>query len=97
MSKFFQSIEDIKLANKNRGYHFFEASTMRFFHSRIGDAVYGGRYFITSEQREYGEPRLYTIRECDATGDINTVGEFQGYTSSAQAKAAILKLLGEKE
>ena len=97
MSKFFQSIEDIKLANKNRGYHFFDASTMRFFHSRIGNAVYGGRFFITSEQQEYNTPRLYTIRECSESGDINTVGTFQEYESSIQAKRAILKMLQEQE
>lgn len=72
--------------------HWFDADTMRFFSSRVGDTVIGGRYFITSERNEtpYSphEPRLYTIREAFSDASIDTVGEFQGYATRKQAERA---------
>ena len=77
-------IEQIKATNAAKGYHWFEASTLRFFLSRIGRTVYegpGGIYFVSSEQFEAssGEraPRRYTVRSFNPeTGNINTVGQF---------------------
>lgn len=76
------------------GNTFFGADELRYFSSRIGAAVYASRYFITSERyRDFHgseEPRLYTVREFKLWNDpadgrprisIDTVGEFQGYTS----------------
>jgi hypothetical protein len=77
------NITDIKAANKQAGYHFFERSTMRFFDSKVERMVYegyGGVYFITSEQfhgsNGYSAPRKWTIRKFEANGDINTVKGF---------------------
>jgi hypothetical protein len=93
----FETVEAIKEANRRKGGHFFDKATMRAFRTRLGDAVYGGRYFITSEQRpeESGRPapRLYTVREADPDGAVRTVGDFQAYTTTAQARAAIRELL----
>ena len=39
------------------------------------------------------ERRLFTIREAHDDGDIDTVGEFQAYTTLAQAKKAVKALV----
>ena len=83
----FQSISELKAKNRERGSHFFSPSTMRFFHSRIESRLYGGRFFITSEQREYTTPRRFTVREALPSGDIRTVGEFHAYVHIADARA----------
>ena len=84
----YRRVEDIERANERIGNHYFEASTMRFFNSRVLDGVYGGRYFITSERCDWGgdHKRLYTVREALPSGKIETVGEFQGFTSAAAAR-----------
>lgn len=92
----YQSIDAIKSANRDAGMHFFEASTLRFFRSRIGRTVYRGKYFVTSEQfvdsRGVAHARRFTIRVAGPDGDINTVGEFQAYATSADAIRAIKSL-----
>jgi hypothetical protein len=89
----YSTIEEIEAHHRSTGGHFFDAASKRFFRSRIGAAVYGGRFFITSEQfdRDHS-PRLYTIREC-INGRIEDLGEFQQYATGAAARAAIRKHL----
>ena len=89
------TIQDIKNANRAAGHHFFSPDTMRFFGSRILRGVIGGKYFITSEQREYDTPRRYTVRVCDDRGHIDTVGDFHSYDTPAQARAAARKIAKE--
>ncbi len=89
----FHTITAIKRANRARGHHFFDAGTMRFFRSRIGRTVYGGRYFVTSEQFDARSPRLYTIRCAHPDGAISDVGGFQAYATNASATRAIQKLI----
>jgi hypothetical protein len=94
------TIYDVELSNRQHGKHFFEPSTKRFFRSRIGTEVYegpGGVYFTTSEQfvgsDRIPHKRQYTVRKFNpATGDIDTVGEFQAYGSSASARRAAARL-----
>lgn len=88
----YETISEIRAANERAGLHFFEKGAMRFFASRIeGTQVFGGRYFITSEQyRPSSGPaasRRYTIREARAGGDVFTMGEFQAFYSAAEARA----------
>lgn len=87
----FITIEQVKEANRQEGYHFFDASTMKFFQSRVGDTLYDGRYFVTSERDDRG-PRRYTIREILPSGNIVTVGKEGQYDSGTQARRAIAKL-----
>lgn len=84
--------------------HWFDADTMRFFRSRVGSKAYesnDGRYrfFVSSEQFEYNgsyregyayhsEPRFYSVRVQLPDGGIETVGEFQGYSSRKRADDA---------
>ena len=88
----YSSINEIIMHHRETGGHFFDASAKRFFSSRIGSVVIGGRYFITSEQFDRdNSPRLYTIREC-INGRIVDASEFQAYATGAAARAAAHKL-----
>jgi hypothetical protein len=88
----YASIQDIRAANERAGQHWFSPSTMRFFRSRIGRTVIGGRFFVTSEQYHDGSPRLYTIREALEDGSVETVGGFQAWRSSRDATATARSL-----
>jgi hypothetical protein len=70
--------------------HWFAPSTLRFWNSRIGYSVYPGAshtFFVTSERMR--EERRYTVRACDASGEILTVGDFGAFaTRSAAHRAA---------
>ncbi|MGO9964460.1 MAG: hypothetical protein ACLPUG_13680 [Acidimicrobiales bacterium] len=95
----FKTIEDVKRANREAGYHFFDKDTCRFFGSRIGETLYAGRYFITSEQQPgwrpcgsgwvHEHPRGWTIREAHQDGSVSTVGEFQEFATRSAALAAL--------
>jgi hypothetical protein len=90
--EFIFTIKSIKAANKAAGLHWFEPATMRFFKSRILTTVYGGRYFVTSEQGPNGV-RAYSVREVAEDGSsISTVGEFQGWATAPQAKREAKRL-----
>jgi hypothetical protein len=87
----FRSMYDVRQANDRAGYHWFSEDTLRWFRGRVSESLYGGRYFVSSEQnsgmgRSY--PRLYTVREAVPDGGIETVGEFQGFSTSAKAHRA---------
>lgn len=92
----FWTIDEIKRANSNLGHHFFDKTSVRFFASRVLGGVYGGRYFVTSERFRgsdgYRATRLYTIREAQDNGEVDTVGEFQAYTSARAARKHADKL-----
>ena len=88
----YTSIEQVKRANAAKGYHWFDKGTMQSFRSRVGDTIYGGHYFVSSEQfvgSEYTEARKYTVRYACSNGDIETIGEFNSYTSRDSAVRAI--------
>jgi hypothetical protein len=94
------SITQLKKVCKMYGNHFFSKGATGFFRSRCGENIYKGKYFITSEQREYNLQRLYTIREFKIVREesweavnISTVGEFQQFKSYNQAQRYIEKEL----
>lgn len=93
----YDTVSEIRTANRQRGYHFFDPGAMRFFNSRISEEVYGGKYFITSEQFDDRSPRLYTIRMVNDDASIDTIGDFQQYNTLAQAKGAIKRLIKEEQ
>lgn len=89
----YYTIEEIVQDHRRIGGHFFDRAALRFFNSRIGSSIYGGRFFITSEQFDRDRsPRLYTIREC-RNGRIEDLGDFQQYATGAAARAAIRRHL----
>jgi hypothetical protein len=87
----FTSIREIAEANERSGHHWFKAETLRYFGCRVSPTVYGGRYFVSSEQDTYGAwnyQRRYTVRMANENGTIETIGEFGQYRTRAQAVAA---------
>lgn len=92
----FRTIDEIKDANRARGHFFFSHSTMRFFDSRVEAGLYGGRYFITSEQFHASDgtsaPRKYTIRCVKDDGSIERVGDFEKTTDLEEARRTAREL-----
>lgn len=91
-------IEEVKQVDRDHKNHFFDADTIRFFNSRVSDRAYkvGDKaYFITSERSKIGnQPRKWSIRVIDlTTGNIRTVGQFQEFNSSKEAKAELKRIL----
>ena len=90
----YASLADFIDANGRAGHHFFDRDTARFFRSRWDDGrMYGGRFFITSEQFEGSNgrraARAYTVRIANLDGTVGgDVGEFQAYATLAQARKA---------
>lgn len=88
-------MQTIKALNKAAGQFFFAPETMAFFNSKtypntraaVNDqGVIYGTLFVTSEQQDDFHPRLFTVRLFDhETKQINTIGEFQGYTTLESA------------
>jgi len=89
------TIDRIQQTNRERGFHFFDLSTMRFFRSRVLSQTFEGNnavYFVTSEQfvgSEYTAPRKYTVRSFNPeSGDIRTVKPFNELTCSKALRIA---------
>jgi hypothetical protein len=85
------TISQIKVANRQAGYHWFDKNTMTFFGTRVSIRVYEGRggiYFVTSEQPPHG-PRRWSVRSFDPkTAKVDTIGEFCAMKEGAAHKAA---------
>ena len=84
----FQTMDEVRRANRDAGYHWFSGESDRFFRTRYesGLMTVGGRqFFITSEQREHDSERRFTVRKVCADGAISTVGKFMEYASLHEA------------
>lgn len=59
----FKSVADIRKAMDRTESHWFDADTMRFFHTQIPNngKVYGGRVFVASHQLDNTRPRRYNV------------------------------------
>jgi len=89
------TIDRIQQTNRERGFHFFDSSTMRFFRSRVMAQTFEGKhavYFVTSEQfvgSECTAPRKYSVRSFNPeSGDIRTVQPFNELTCSKALRIA---------
>lgn len=85
----FQSIDDIKQANQEHGYHWFDQDSMEFFDSIVYPNLVQhpeGAYFVSSEKFDSRAPRLFTVRFARLTGDVSTVGPFQGFATQLDAR-----------
>lgn len=93
----YQTLSDVKRAHRG---HWFDSQAMRFFQTRFpdGETIYGGRFFITSEQfigaNGHKEPRAYSIRSVDEHGAIDTVGAFNSHKTLAAARKEARRLAG---
>jgi hypothetical protein len=90
----FNDIEQVRAANKRLGHHWFDADTLRWFNSRVGGTLYGGRYFVSSERgfdrQIWGGTRRYSVRRANPNGSISTVGDFGQFATLKQAQAAAI-------
>ena len=94
----FGTIKQVEAHNENAGHYFFSPDTRRFFRSRIHSNVYGGCVFVTSEKlvtRTKRYQRAFTVRMIHENGSIDTVGEFQAFTTRHSAHF-YARLIGEE-
>lgn len=88
----FDTIRQIRGANRAIGGSWFDTPAMRFFGTRVDRNVYGGRYFVTSEQDDDGViwdgERRWTVRAAMDNGNVTTVGELGQYATREEAHAA---------
>lgn len=73
-------ISCIKQANRDINNYWFDKDTMKSFNCRVLETVYKKQLFISSEKYNYDTDRLYTVRFCDSTGSIGTIGDFNKLT-----------------
>jgi len=81
-------------ARSNPNGHWFDRDTVRFFKTKLPRVAYEGNagvLFVTSETDPSGET-AYSVRRQLPNGDIETVGKFHSYKTSADARAAIKSL-----
>ncbi len=83
-------------ANKGRAF-WFTPGALQFFRSTFDGQVYADSeqfYFVSSEKGPDNK-RRYSIRTYNPkTGEIDTLGKFQGYNSQTAAKSAIKTIEG---
>ena len=83
----FQTIAQVREANKKSEQYWFSKDTMKFFNCTIESELYRGGFFITSERMELGMPKEYTIRRVtNEKGNIETVGNFQQFSTLGKAQ-----------
>lgn len=92
------NINDVEQCANLCSSHWFDKASMKFFGSRVDHIAYadgkGGAYFVSSEKRPRSDdPRAYSVRHYSKCA-VNTVGEFQGHKTKAQAVRAIVALIG---
>lgn len=92
----------IKEANQQAGGHWFDPGALRFFRSVVARWAYrgpGGTFFVTSERfvfRGQAHARLYSVRAAIDGGDkVETVGEFQAFSTRARADRAARRYAAE--
>lgn len=70
----FESIKEVKQANKELGHHFFDSDTMNFFASSVETTLYKNQTFITSEKKCFDDyTRVYSVRLVKPNGSIDTI------------------------
>lgn len=91
----FGTLQKIRDANRLAGETWFSRGNNRFFRTGYSQKIFGGRFFITSEQSPHN-PRRYTVREALEDGRIETVGEYGEWPTlrAAQARAQYLAQQG---
>lgn len=102
----YTSIDQIKAQHAAYTGHspagfFFSPGAMRGFHTRVFPEVYGGRWFITSNQcvhtNGHRDPRTYTVHRASDEGDIVNEPECQHLSSASLAKKKARELAEQAE
>jgi len=83
----YKTIAEIRKANKDAGYHFFDRDTMKFFGSKVEAGPYGGTHFVTSEKHPTNpRSRIYIVRRAEANGRVQTVGSLPHHATKTAAR-----------
>jgi hypothetical protein len=96
MTTTYTHTDQIVAANKAVGGHFFDASSMRLFRTRVYPDVYGGKYFVTSDFVEEAG-RGFTVRAITSQGQIRTASEFLSLPTLAAAQTAAKAIVAALE
>jgi hypothetical protein len=95
----FFTVSDMAAANERAGHYWFSKGTKKFFSSRFLPELFKGErliWFISSEQKGFdrNSGRAFSVRVFDTqTANVNTVGEFNGYSSAGDARAVARELV----
>ena len=77
----FNSIYDVKSNNRNNGYNWFNAETLRWFNGKVYDVLFGDCVFVSSEKENYSRftpnpQRQYCVRVAMDNGSIERYGVY---------------------
>jgi hypothetical protein len=92
MTYTYKTMADVKEAVRLIGNHWFDKETMRFFNCRIESRLLRGSYFVTSERQPGEHPRLFSVRQAQPDGSIQTIGKFQEHKTLAAALEAVAEI-----
>lgn len=91
----YTTIAEMHAKNRAAGQLWFEPETLAFFSSKIHTPLYPvaeGAYFVTTEQappsQDYRPAAMHSVRFMDASGKVETVGDFQEYGLLSDALTA---------
>ena len=79
----YKSLFQFRQFNYQQGYHWFDASSMSFFGTRLHADLYGGCVFVTSDKNFEGV-RKYSVRVGMDDGTINSYA-FVEYDTRSEA------------
>lgn len=81
----FDSVAEIRRANKDLGHHWFDPGALRFFDATVGRTVYAGRMFGHSIRFSDETPRQYRVAVARDSGAIEQVDHDWSDASSRDA------------
>ena len=79
----YKTLFQFRQFNYQQGYHWFDASSMKFFGTRLHADLYGGCVFVTSDKNYKGD-RMYSVRVGMKDGTINSYA-FVEYDTRSEA------------
>lgn len=88
--KLFNNLTELKAFHKEKGGHFFDRQTMKFFSTKIESTLIGGKYFIYSNKMPYYD-RYYKIAEGYPSGNVFPLENSPQFESKIKAKEYLLK------
>lgn len=84
------TMADVRKANADAGYYFFEKDTMRFFGTRIVSSLYKNNTFITSDYTGFERnKRKFTVRVFDEKSGSVETARFQNGNSTFNAFSSV--------
>jgi len=86
----FKNLAELKAFHKEKGGHFFDRQTMKFFSTKIESTLIGGKYFIYSNKMPYYD-RYYKIAEGYPSGNVFPLENSPQFESKVKAKEYLLK------